>query len=138
MWRLYDLAEKEITNFGGIYYADANLDAAVETNKPDRTIIMGLGSIMLGSLTTGFDAVSMPLMNIVPEWIVELHDHVLNYRWKEAMVIQDKINKRVRDIWTHEEDLIVRMKTEFNKINTGFKMGPTRKPMWTETMMRSM
>lgn len=135
MSRFYDLAEKEISNFGGIYYADGNLDTAAETWKAGREVIMAMGTVMLGTLATGFDAVSMTVMNIVPEWIVELHDHVLNYRWKEAAVVQGKIIKRVRDIWTNDEDLIVKMKMEFNKLNTGFKLGPTRKPKWTESMM---
>lgn len=138
MWRFAELAEKEITNFGGIFYADGNLDHAVETLKTGRTVIMGVGSIMVGSLAMGFESLSMTVMNIWPELIVELHEHVLNYRLKEAIVIQDKIIKKIREIYVHDEDLIVKMKTEFNKINTTFKMGPTRKPKWTELMMRHM
>lgn len=138
MWRLYDLAEKEITNFGGIYYADGNLDLAVETLRTDRKIILAMGTTMIGTMMSGFDAISMTVMNIIPETIVELYEHVLNNRLKEAYLVQDKITKRVRDIWTREEDLIVKMKTEFNKINSGFKLGVTRKPTWTKMMTREM
>lgn len=136
MWRLYELAEKEIDNFGGIFYADGNLDWAAETWKQDRNIIMAMGSVMFGTLSAGFNSISMTVMNIIPELIAELYDHVLNYRWKEAKTAQENIYRRVRDIWTHDEDLIVKMKMEFNKVNTGFKMGPTRKPIWSEKMMR--
>lgn len=134
MFRFYEMAEKEIPNFGGIYNADANLDRAVETCMNDRTVIMAMGTIMLGAMTMGFDAFSMTVMNIFPDYIVELHEHMLNYRWKEAMVCQKKIVKCVHDIWKCDEDLVLKMKMEFNKMNTGFKMGPTRKPM----MMRRM
>jgi N-acetylneuraminate lyase len=136
MWRFYDLAEKEIKNFGGIYYADANLDWALEAAKTDRKIILGLKTVALGALTLGFNAISMPLMNIVPEWFVELYDHVLNYRLKEAMIVQERIVKRVRDIGVHDQDFIHNIKIEFNKVNTGFQMGLTRTPKWTESKVR--
>lgn len=138
MWRFYEMSEKEITNFGGIFFADGNLEIAAETMKTGRTVIMAMGTTMLGAMMTGLEAFSMTVMNICPEWISEMWEHAMNNRFKEAMVCQEKIVKRVRDIWTHDTDLIVRMKMEFNKVNSGIKMGPTRKPMWTETMMRHM
>jgi len=138
MWRLYDLAEKEINNFGGIYYADANLEGAVETMSADRTVIMAMGSAMLASMSMGFGTFSMAMMNIIPEMIAEYHQHMLNYRLKEAMAVHEKIIKRTRDVSLHDENMIVKMKMEFNKMNTGIKMGPARLPMRTEMMMRMM
>lgn len=136
MWRLYDLAEKEIPTFGGIYFADSKFDHALETLRTDRTVILGSGQTVLGALTLGFVAISHPMINIFPEWFVELYDHVRNYRLKEAIVVQDKIFKRIRDTFTHDEDLIVKSKTVFNTLNLGFKVGATRKPVWTQSMFR--
>lgn len=138
MWRFYELAEKEIPNFGGIYYADANLDCAVETWMANRNVIVAMGTTMLGAMSMGFNAISMTVMNIIPECMVELYENVLNGRWKEAMAIQANIVKYVRNIWAYDEDLIVKMKMEFNKINSGLNMGPTRKPMFSEMMMPRM
>lgn len=129
MWRLYDLAEKDISNFGGIYYADFNLDHAVDTWKADRTIILGVGKTFLGAQSLGFEALSVTAMNLYPDSFVELYEHIRNYRLKEAQVVQERIFKRIQEILTHDEDYIVKMKAEFNKLNLGFKVGVTRKPV---------
>lgn len=136
MWRLYDLAEKEISNFGGIYNAELNLDQAVDTIKANRTVILATGRSAISGLTMGFHAISMTVMNLYPEWIAEMHDHILNYRLKEAELLQEKLIKRIHDIYKNDEDIIVSMKTEFNKLNLGFKLGATRKPVWTQYMIR--
>lgn len=136
MWRLYDLAEKEITNFGGIYYADSDLERALDTYKGDRTVILGMSKCAISGLTLGFQAISMTVMNLYPEMICELYDHFLNNRLKEALLVQDKLMKRIHDIYKLDEDIIVSMKMEFNKLNLGFKCGATRKPVWTQYMIR--
>lgn len=138
MWRLCDMAEKEITNFAGVYYADPSLDRAVDTMKPNRKIIMTTRHTLLGALTMGMDAISMIAMNVMPEMVAECYEHMMNNRLKEAMIMQEKLMKRTREILGHDQDMVVKMKMEFNKLNASLKMGPTRKPMWNETMMRMM
>lgn len=137
MWRLQELAEREINNFGGVFYADPNLDGAMELYKTDRTVIVGMKNIMLGALAMGIRAISMTMMNLVPEWSVELYEHMMNNQLKEALVVQEKIVRRTQELLAHDEhDMINKMKMEFNKLNTSFKMGPTRAPMGM--MMRPM
>lgn len=134
MGQFYELAEKEIPNFGGIYYADYNLEFAVETLKTDNTIILGVGKVHVAPFTLGFHAISSTAMNIFPEMIFELYNHIVNKQVKEALVVQDKLIKCIFDVATLEEDFIVKMKVEFNKLNLGFKLGATRKPFCTESM----
>jgi len=136
MWRFYELAEKEITNFGGIYYADFNWEHAAEALRADRTIILGVGKCFLGALTSGFEAISTPFVNLYPELYVELYDHILNYRLKEALLVQDKLIKHIREFYVYGEDWIVKVKEEFNKVNSGFKLGVFRKPEFTKTAFR--
>lgn len=136
MPRFYDLSQKEISNFGGIYYSDYNLENALDVFKNDRTVILGIGKAAISAFALGFDAYSMSAMNVFPELVAELYNHVLHYRLKEALFVQDKIFKRIYDIYKDDEDFIVKIKAEFNKLNLGFKVGATRKPLYTEFMIR--
>lgn len=108
-------------------YADGNLDFAMEMKKEGRNVIMGMGTIMLGTLTMGIDAISMTAMNVMPELIFELYDLMKKDKLHDAMVLQEKIFYKIREFWREDEDMIKKMKMEFNKI---MKMGPIRKPEW--------
>lgn len=134
MWRLAEMAEKEIPSFAGVFYADGNLDKAAEMMKSGRSLIMGMGSIMVGAMAMGIDAISMTAMNLMPEMMVELMDHVLNNRLREAMLLQEKMRQSIRGVWQYGDDMIMKMKMEFNKMNSSIKLGPCRKPPMTMMM----
>lgn len=136
VWRFAELAEKEISTFSGIYYADYNVDHAIETRHTDRTVIFGIEKVFLGAFTLGFHAVSSMMLNLYPDSIFELYDHVHNYRLKEAYVVQDKLFKHIQAIYVHGDDLFDKIKTEFNKLKVGFSVGATRKPTYTGSMIR--
>lgn len=136
MPRFYGLAKKEISNFAGIYYSEYNVENALDTLKTSCPVILGIGKAAISAFTLGFDAYSMSAMNVFPELVAELYGYVLNYRLKEAQLVQDKIFERIYDIYKDDEDFIVKIKTEFNNLNLGFKVGATRKPLYTEYMIR--
>lgn len=133
MWRLYDLAEKEIPNFGGIFYADGNLDRALMLWRKDRPLIMGMGNLMLGSYVMGIESFSMTMMNIMPDMILEMYENMRSGKMKEAMLLQEKITMRMHEIYRPDEDMFMKMKMEFNKI---LKVGALRKPELTMKLLK--
>lgn len=138
MFRFVEMAEKEVPTFAGVMFADSNLDKAMSVMKPGtRTIIMGMGTCMLGAMSQGLEAVSMTAMNLFPEMMKEMYDLMQNNRMREAMMVQQKMTQRIYSIWTPGSDMIMTMKSEYNKLNADMKMGPMRKPkMMTMPMNR--
>lgn len=133
MSRLYDMAEKEVPNFGGIFYADGNLDRAMMMMRKDRMVIMGMMGMMLGTYMMGIESMSMTAMNIMPDMMMELYENMRNMKMKEAMLLQEKIMLRIREIYNPQEDMFLKLKMEFDKI---LKVGPMRKPELTMCMFR--
>lgn len=129
MPRFYEFAEKEISTFGGLYFAHHNMDEAYSTLKQGRTVILGMETMLLGALTHGFEAVAVTMMNIHPELIFEIFENCRNNKLQEAKTTQYKLNQRINEIYKRGGDWNTYMKNEFNKVRD-FKVGPTRKPMY--------
>lgn len=130
MYRLYDLAEKDIPNFAGMLFAHGKLDDALLAMKPNRLIIYGHPMIMAGAMVHGMDALCMIHTNIMPEMMMEFYEHMRNMRMREGMDLYDKMMRRMYEFWHHGEDMITMMKMEWNKMNSSMKMGPMRKPVY--------
>lgn len=128
MWRFYDLAEKDIPNFAGLFFANGKFDDALLAMKPNRYIIYAHPLLASSALMHGFDALCMIHFNIMPEMMYEFYEHMRNYRMREAMELYDKVFHRMYEFWHHGDDMITMMKMEWNKINSSMKMGPMRKP----------
>lgn len=127
--RFYELAEQLIDTFSGIVFADGDLAEAVRILKQGRNILYGWDTVLVGALALGIDAVVLTTLNVEPEIVRKIWELVGNNKWNEARGEQVKLNQRVWQITEHGEwNWIEAMKTEFNKINTVFQVGPWRKP----------
>lgn len=133
MWRLYDLAEKDIPNFSGLLFASGKLDDAILAMKPNRLVIYGHPMTMAGAMIHGMESLCMIQMNIMPETMMEFYEHMLNMRMREGMDMSKKMLHRMLEFWHHGDDMITKMKMEWNKMNSSMKMGPMRKPMFNMT-----
>lgn len=128
MIRSYELMEREVPNFGGIYYAHHNLDEATTLLKMNRNIILWADNILEGALTLGFEAITSTLLNVYPELMVEILNLHRDGKLREAMVAQDKLIKRIESVYRRGFDWIQVWKEEFNKVHD-IKVGAFRKPM---------
>jgi len=129
MPRFCDLADKEISTFCGLKYTSRDLQDGVACLKSGRTIFLGKDSFLIGGLALGFDSVILKKSIICPELALEVYDLIRNNKLQDAMKAQARLNKRVNEVCPNNVDSIVEFKKEFNKINSTFKVGPTRKPI---------
>jgi len=130
MWRLYDLAEKDIPNFSGLFFAHGKLDDALLTKNSNRLIIYAHPLIMGAAMLHGIQSLCMIHTNLMPEMMMEFYEHMRNMRMRESMELFDKMFRRMYEFWHHGEDIISLMKIEWNKVNSSMKMGPMRKPLF--------
>jgi len=132
MYRWMKMMEKEISMFAGLYWAHDQLDHVMllKEKMPTYNYIIATGISMMGYMMQGFDAISMMAMNICPEMMKEMYDHMMNYRMREAMMLHSKMSKRFWDMMRLDIDMdwVTAMKLEMNKI---MNMGPLRKPKMT-------
>jgi len=128
MTRFVDLAEREIPNFVGLQYVHHDLDEGIATLKQGRTIIFGMGTLMLGALVHGFEAFCITTLNMHPEMVVEIYENFRNNKLREAQTAQTKLYQRIYEIVKRGADWTLFMKNEFNKVVRDFKVDPTRKP----------
>ena len=128
MTRFWDLVEREIQNFAGIYYAHHNLDEATTLLKQNRYVIYVADNTLIGALALGFDTIASTLLNICPEYLVEIYENIRNNKLREAMAAQEKLNKRILDIYRPGFDWVQIWKNEMNKVHGDIKVNVTRKP----------
>jgi len=130
-----ELMERELRTFTGIYYAHDHLDHIMnlKLKKPDYVYIIGLMSSMLGYMIEGFEAFSMTAMNLYPEMVKEMYDHMHARHINEALMVHDKFVLRVHDLFPIDSHLhyVQIMKMEMDKLYTTTKMGPIRMPKMT-------
>lgn len=69
-------------------------------------------------------------MNIMPEWYMEMYEHMRSMRMREAMEMQEKMTRRMYEFWHRGDDVFVMMKMEWNKMNGSMKFGQMRKPVY--------
>lgn len=132
MYRWMKMMEKEISMFAGLYWAHDQIDHVMllKEKMPTYNYIIATGISMMGYMMQGFDAISMMAMNVCPEMMKEMYDHMMNYRMREAMMLHGKMSKRFWDMMRLDTDMdwVTAMKLEMNKI---MNMGPLRKPKMT-------
>lgn len=138
MPRFCDLAEKEIPNFCGLKYTSGNMEEGVACLKKGRCLFLGADTILTGALALGFDSAILTTLNMFPEYSIEIYEYMRNNKWHEAMTVQKKMNKKIWEICPRGGDWVETMKTEFNKINTTFKIGPCRKPFMNMITKRNL
>lgn len=129
------LMEKELPLFAGLYWADDRIDRVVYLKEklPEFHYIIGTGTSIMAYMVEGFETISMTVMNLYPEIVKEIYDHMLNYKVHDAYVVKQKLVKRIVDLFrvdTHV-DWLITMKMEMNKI-VPLKVGPVRKPQMTK------
>lgn len=129
MTRFCELAEQHIPTFCGLKCTCGDMWEGVACMKPGRNIIFAADTVMCGALALGFEAVSMTMMNICPEFSVDCWNAICNSKMREAQECQSKLMNRVCEITRNGcGDWVECMKTEFNKVNPGMSCGPLRKP----------
>ena len=129
MTRFWDLVEREVQNFAGVYYAHHNLDEATTLLKRNRFVIYAGDNTLIGALTLGFDTIASTLLNIVPEHFVEIYELVRTFKLREAMAAQEKLHKRIYDVYRPGFDWVQTWKVEMNKVQPEIRVGVTRKPI---------
>lgn len=141
-YKFLHIIEKEVPYFAGFYWADDKLDRVVflKQKMPEYIYIIGLFTSILGFMVEGFEAISMPLMNLFPELIKELYDYTLDYKVREAIVVKEKLYKRFYELFRLDMDIdyLLLIKTEMSKLYPAFKMGPIRRPKITMSKMLRM
>lgn len=128
MPRLCELAEKEVPSFCGIEFASGELDEGVACLKPGRTVLLGADTVLTGGLALGFESAILTTLNVFPGLPQKIFEHMHNNNVQEANAVQIQLNERIHKICPRGGDFVQTMKTEFNKISTGFHTGPCRKP----------
>lgn len=122
--------------FSSSIRADDKIDHVMllKEKLPSYNYIIATGISMMGHMIQGFEAISMMAMNICPEMMKEMYDHMLNHRMREAMMLHCKMSKRVWDMLRCDTDMdwVMAMKMEMNKM---LNMGPLRKPKMTMMKM---
>lgn len=83
----------------------------------------------------------MTAMNIFPELMKELYEHMINRRMNEAILVRNKILKRITDMFEIDSDtrlsmdFMLMMRMEMEKIQPMLTMGPMRRPQITMNRM---
>lgn len=74
-------------------------------------------------------------MNICPEMMKEMYEHMMNHKMTEAMKIHDMMMKRIYDLFKMDSnmhmdlDYMMMMRMEVDKMHPmGLKLGPMRRP----------
>lgn len=141
-FKFLHLIEKEIPNFAGFYWADDKIDRVVllKEKLPNFLYIIGAFTSIIGYMTEGFEAISMPLMNLYPEFIKDIYHYMLDYKVHEAIVVKEKFYKRFYEFFRLDTnvDYLYLIKTEMDKIFPALRMGPVRRPKITMNKMLRM
>lgn len=141
-YKFLTIIEKEVPYFAGFYWADDKIDRVLflKEKMPNYLYIIGAFTSIMGYMVEGFEAISMPLMNLFPELIVELYGYMINYKIHEAVVVKEKIYKRFYDLFRYDMDIdyLLLIKSEMDKIYPTMKMGPVRRPKITMSKMLKM
>jgi len=122
MPRLCELAEKEIPTFGGIKFSNSDLNEGSACLKPGRKVFLGSNTVFCGALALGFDSAILVSLNVFPELAQEVYAAVRDNRWADAQAAQEKLTTRFNACGSA-------LKAEFNRVNSDFECGPSRKPL---------
>ena len=144
MCRLMMMMDKECPMFSGVYWAHDHMDSMMmmKQKMPHMCYIMATMSSMMGMMSMGMDAISMTAMNMCPEMMKEMYDHMMNHKMDMAMMTHDKMMKCIWDMFRMDSDMhmdmdwMTMMRMHMDKMHPmGMKMGPMRRPMMTMNRM---
>lgn len=80
-----DFLEKEVPTFAGVYYHHTVLGDEVSMMKyykPNYTHIIDSTMTVIAPFTEGFEALSMSMINLYPEMLVEMYEYTKNHKCK--------------------------------------------------------
>ncbi|XP_031623541.1 N-acetylneuraminate lyase B-like [Contarinia nasturtii] len=144
MMRMMKMMERECPMFAGVYYCHDNMDMMMMCKQmmPHMNMICGTMSSMMACMSQGMEAMSMAAMNVCPEMIKQMYDHMMNHKMNEAKMIHEKMMKYIYDMFhmdadTHMNmDYMMMMRMQMDKMQPmGIKMGPMRRPHMTMDRM---
>jgi len=143
MHRFMHMMDKENTMFAGLYWTHEHMDMLMmmKQKMPHMNYIIGTMSSMMGWMAEGMEAISMTAMNMMPEMMKEMYNLMMNKKMNEAMMVHDKMNKRIWDMFRMENDMhmdmdwMMMMRMEMEKMFPTMKMGPMRRPKMTMNKM---
>lgn len=122
MPRLCDLAERAIPTFGGIKFSNSDLNEGSACLKPGRKVFLGSNTVFCGALALGFDSAILVSLNVQPELAQDVYAAVRDNRWADAQAAQERLTTQFNAWGTG-------IKAEFNRVNSEFECGPSRKPL---------
>lgn len=105
------------------------MEEGVACLKPERTVFLGGNTILTGALALGFDSAILTTLNVFPEYAIDIFELMRNNKWQEAQAVQAKWNQHIAEICPRGADWVQSMKDEFNRVNSTFQCGPSRKPL---------
>lgn len=140
MMRFMKMMEKECPMFCGLYWAADCMDMMMmlKQKMPQFNYICATMSSMMGCMAEGMDAISMTAMNMCPEMMKEMWTYMMDKDMKNAMMVREKMMKRVWDLFHMDTDMdwMMMMRMEMDKMQPmGMKMGPMRRPKMTMNRM---
>ena len=83
----------------------------------------------------------MTAMNMMPDMIKMMYDHMMGRKMNDAMMMHEKIMKRIWDMFHMGSDMhmdmdwMMMMRMEMEKMYPMMKMGPMRHPKMTMDRM---
>lgn len=104
MFRICDLAEQEIPNFGGIKFTSND----------------SLDQILSATLALGFDSAILVSLNVFPEFGQAVNNAIQENRWKGAISAQKVLTEQFNNLATT-------LKAQFNQVNSNIACGYARK-----------
>lgn len=136
MVRFCKLTERNIPNFAGIFYGGQHIETAHNLWRDGYHCIMTHYNIQTGLMGLGFDTFCLITLNLWPEHVEEVYNHMRNWKSKEAhevfMKLLDTIKDTTKTNNTQEYDTVETFKRKFNTL-VDFKVGEVRKPKYTIT-----
>lgn len=130
MVRLCSLTEKTITNFCGIFYGARDIETAHNLLRTGHHCILTHYNLLPGLMGLGFDTFCLITLNIWPDHVREIYNHMCNWKSHEAHGVFIKLLDSIRDIAktnTYDYDVVEVFKRKFNTL-VDFKVGELRRP----------
>lgn len=128
MAKFCELAEEVIPTFRGLKYTSGDMEMAAQLLKPNRNILLGSDVALICAFSLGIDAAILTTLNICPAMVQKIYEYWIRGDFVKALDSQKLLNLRVAEILANGSgEWVESMKKEFNLMNFGFSVGPTRK-----------
>jgi N-acetylneuraminate lyase len=131
--RFYELVGKCCQNFCGIFYRHADIEIACDLFKSGCQMICCTDTLLPGLMTLGLNSFCVLSLNICPERVYEIYEHMCNLKLREAYDVYNKYYEYIKEICNNRItycDWVELYKRKFNKV-VDFNVGDLRKPRCT-------